>query len=292
MSLQKPVEQEVFKFNVNGQEVTLSPQEITKAYKFLEENPELTTALIPINGKLIPIPRNEIVEAYKTLTQPKIKEEIKVEPIKKKKVVEYPRPIPIQSVNSPTDITDYSLDQSFRYKYSPMFSEVIKNRLRYLFKPILTDTRYSQINQRIVFKPKTAIRRKSVYKPKFGIKQRSIYKPRFAYKQRSIINSQDFYSYIGDYDYEPSLIQVYGEDFAPKNKRFLDYNPQVIQESYPVFETLNVGIPETNVEQYAPESSVRIKPITDFEINAKPKPLIVSQTYFNLMNYLMDKVLG
>lgn len=291
MALQNTIEQEVFKFNVNGQEITLSPQQVIKAYKFLEENPELTTAPIPINGQIISIPRNEITKAYEALTRPKVKEEIKIEPVEKKKVVEYPRLIPIQSVNSPTDIVDYTLDESFRYNYSPMFSEVIKNRLKYLFEPLLSDTRYSKVEQKSIFKPKTALRRKAVYKPKFGIKHKSIYKPRFAYKQRSIVSPQDFYSYIGDYDYEPSLIQVYGEDYAPKNKRFLDYNPQVIQESYPVFENLTIGIPETNVEQYAPESSIRIKPITDFEINAKPKPLLVSQTYFNLMNYLMDKVL-
>jgi len=292
MALQKVVEQEAFKFNVNGMEVKLTPKQVEEAYKFLEQNPELRGFPYKVDNMVVFIPRKEIEEAYKLLSKPKVEEEVKVEPVEEKKVTRVIQPVPIQSVNSPTDIVDYTLDESFRYKFSPSFSEVIKNKLKYLFEPLLSDTRYSQIEKKTILKPKSALKRKTVFKPKIGFKQKVIYKPFFASKQRSIISPQNFYSYIGDYDYEPSLIQVYGEDFAPKNKKFLDYNPQVVQEAYPVFENLTIGIPETDIEQYAPESTVKIKPVTDFEINAKPKPFIISETYLNLMNYLMNKVLG
>jgi hypothetical protein len=105
-----------------------------------------------------------------------------------------------------------------------------------------------------------------------------------------VYKPKDFYKYLEDNDYEPHLTQIAVEDFAPKDKNVMSYNPQIVQESYPIFAYATYGLPDTFIDQYAPEEIVRIKPITDFEIRAKPKPLIVSQTHLILLNKLMTEV--
>ena len=101
---------------------------------------------------------------------------------------------------------------------------------------------------------------------------------------------KDFYKYLENNDYEPHVTQIAVEDFAPKDKNILSYNPSVVQESYPTFTYATFGLPDTFIDQYAPEESIKIKPVTDFEIRARPRPLIVSHAHLVLLDKLMKEV--
>jgi len=234
-----------------------------------------------VNGKpvqVLPIQPNtqeeEIVEVPVTETTPQEAEEIPVEVVesspRREKVIERveQRIEPIQRTKirrkyAPKQKEDYTLNEDFTVNYSPSFQEVVRNRLRYVFEPIIGNTSYQSDSQRIV------------YKPRYKTKQKVIYKPTEVYKQRE------------DYDYEPSLLQIVGEDYAPRQRQLLAYAPQVVQEAYPTYTYATYGLPDTYVDDYAPEDSVKIKPITEFEIHAKPTPLIVSQAHLLLLNRLI-----
>jgi len=161
---------------------------------------------------------------------------------------------------------EVSVSENINVNYSPSFIEAIKQRVKSVFEPLFYDYSYQKIDTRVKYKPRVAYKSKAIYKPK------------------------DFYKYFENRDYEPHLTQIAVEDFAPKDNESVNYSPQVVQESYPVFTYATYGIPDTFVDQYAPEDTVKIKPVTEFEIHAKPKPLIVSQSYLVLLNKLLGEV--
>ena len=151
-------------------------------------------------------------------------------------------------------------------EYSPTFIDVIRNRVRYVFSPLFSNSTYREVEVKSKYKPRLALKRKTLYKPKFA------------------------YSYSGIDYYEPHYKQVSEEDFAPKDEDVILYNPETVQEAYPVFTYATYGVPDTYVDQYAPEESVKIKPVTEFTIRAKPKPLIVSKAHLILLNKLLNEV--
>jgi len=157
-------------------------------------------------------------------------------------------------------------NEEVQTEYSPTFLDRIRQRAKTVFEPLFSESTYNEINYKTKYKPRLALKKKVIFKPK------------------------DFYKYFEDYNYEPHLTQIAVEDFAPKDKEVLSYNPQVVQESYPVFTYATYGMPDTFIDQYAPEESVKIKPVTEFEIRARPKPLIVSQTHLILLNKLLNEV--
>jgi len=215
--------------------------------------------LIDFNGQKIFVRKPRREEAIEAPKKEEVIENVsqKVEPlavVKKKRKY------------SPRNVNDERFDNSYSVNYSPSLSEMFRNRLRYVFEPIFSNTVYEYTDTR------------TKYKPRFASKQRYKYKP------------TDVYKYVDDYNYEPTLVQITAEDYAPRDKGRLRYNPQVAQESYPVYNYSSYGIPDTFVDEYAPEESVRIKPVTEFEVHAKPTPLIVSQTYLNLLGRIMRGV--
>jgi hypothetical protein len=201
----------------------------------------------------------EIVEENKSPFKPEVKEELVEEPetIKMFKKSKY----------TPIEENEIELPRGAKRIVSPSFSEVVKRRIRSVFEPVFSRTFSDDIDYKIRYKPKFASKKKTIIKPK------------------------DEFEYNDDYDYEPSRTQIAVEDFAPREESSIEYNPSVTQESYPVFQYSTFGIPDTFVENYAPEEVIRIKPMTDFEIQAKPKPLIVSKTHLILLDKLLSEVL-
>jgi hypothetical protein len=190
--------------------------------------------------------------------QPKVQDELVEEPetIKMFRKLEY----------KPNEQKEIVLSRGINRVVSPSFSESIKQRVKRVFEPIFSESHSDEIEYKTKYKPKLAYKRKTIYKP------------------------QDSFKYYNNYDYEPSNTQIAIEDFAPKDESSIVYEPSVTQESYPVFQYSTFGLPDTFIDQYAPEESIKIKPVTDFEIKAKPKPILVSQTHLFLLNKLLNEV--
>jgi len=193
--------------------------------------------------------------------------EVKRMPIKRKERVTI-RPLGLRrkTMFKPTRSIDENVFDNFSITNSPTFIESLKQRFKYVFEPLISETTYDEID------------RKSVYKPRFGVRRKVVYKP------------QDFNKFYEDYDYEPDRTQIAVEDFTPKDKDVVSFNPQTTQESYPVFMYSTYGLPDTYIDEFAPEDVIKIKPITEFELDAKPKPLIISQTSLFLLNKLIEEV--
>jgi hypothetical protein len=236
-----------------SREVNGQPAVIVKPPK--EEVKEIEVIGEPGQPQEIPV---EIVEKRRPRQKVKIKEDVEVNPLLRRSLLR--KHAPYNENETSTSIITSTNE-------SPTFIDAIKSRVRYVFEPILSNTTYEDT------------RRKTVYKPRYAVKERAILKPK------------DFNIYVSDDDYEPYLTQIVAEDYAPKDRGAITYNPQVYQQSYPVFNYSSFGIPETHVDDYAPHESVKINPITEFEINAKPTPIIVSQTYFSLLNWLLSGVM-
>jgi hypothetical protein len=233
-----------------------SPQVLEKPKKEVEIPVEIEKPSRKVKRK----PQEEVVEEENKASsfQPKVQDELVEEPetVKMYKKLKY----------TPHEEKEIVLSKGRNRVVSPSFSESVKERIRSVFEPIFSDSRSDDIEYKTKYKPKLAYKRKTVFKP------------------------QNSFEYNNDYDYEPSRTQIAVEDFAPKEESSIDYEPSVTQESYPVFQYATFGIPDTYVENYAPEDIIRIKPVTDFEIKAKPKPLIVSQTHLYLLNKLLNEV--
>jgi len=222
-----------------------------------EEEKKLNYVLVRENGKLVPYKITEV----KKLSLPRRREELKEE-VEEEIIPAQRRRLFI----TPTRSEEVSVNENVNVDYSPTFIEAIRQRVKNVFEPLFSDTSYQEVNVKSKYKPRLALKKKVIFKPK------------------------DFYKYFEDYDYEPHLTQIAVEDFAPKDKESITYNPQVVQESYPVFTYATYGLPDTFIDQYAPEESVKIKPVTEFEIRAKPKPLIVSKAHLILLNKLLNEV--
>ena len=280
-------------------ELSKIPTEVLKkALKFAKEH-KSKFAYIPVNGKLVSIPVNKVKEVLMSRAVPKTGTvvpvaiqkppkkkvpqsgtEVVVEPEQttpqlipvkseaKEKIVEEPYTLKLfrKGVIKPHQEREEIFSRSRTRVESPSFMRDIKERVKAVIEPIFSSSRSEEVSRKLTYKPKTALKRKVIYKP------------------------QDIDKYYNDYDYEPSYTQIAVEDFAPKDEDELTYNPQVTEESYPVFTYATYGLPETYVDQYAPEESVKIKPVTEFTITAKPKPLIVSQSYLLLLNHLLNEV--
>jgi len=205
------------------------------------------------------VQETEEVESRKTHFQPEVTEELKEEP----ETVKMYR----KAVLKPHEEREIVLSRGKNRVFSPSFSESVKERVRSVFEPIFSESRSDEIEYKTRYKPKLAYKRKTVFKP------------------------QDSFKYENDYDYEPSNTQIAIEDFAPKEESSIEYEPQVEQEAYPIFQYSTLGLPDTFIDNYAPEEIVRIKPVTDFEIRARPKPLIMSQAHLILLDKLMKEVL-
>jgi len=273
---------------------------LKKALAFAKKQKSKFT-YIPVNGKLLSIPVNKVKEVLmsrapsksgtlipiaveqtkkKPTPKPKGETEVVVEaeqpkpqviPVKSEaveKIVEQPYTLKLfkKRVLQPHEEREEIFSRSRTRVESPSFSRNIAERVKAVFEPIFSSSRSEEVSRKLTYKPKTALKRKTIYKP------------------------QDTFKYYNDYDYEPSYTQIAVEDFAPKDEDELVYNPQVTEESYPVFTYATFGIPDTYVDQYAPEEVVRIKPTTEFTITARPKPLIVSQSYLLLLNKLINEV--
>jgi hypothetical protein len=170
-------------------------------------------------------------------------------------------PIPITSTN------EYETDSDIEFNNSSTFLDVIRQRIKYVFEPLFSSSTSQKFKSSVKYKPRLKVRNKTLYKPEF------------------------YNRYFTDYDYEPSYTNVNLEDFSPKERNEIRFKPHVHQESYPTFTYSTLGLPDTFVDNYAPEDVVRIKPVTDFEINARPKPLIVSQAHLILLDKLLREVL-
>jgi len=170
-------------------------------------------------------------------------------------------PIPV------TTTTENELDNYVDFNNSSTFIEAIRQRVKYVFEPLFSTSSSQSVDTRTKYRPRLGLKRKDIYKPK------------------------RYNKYLLNNDYQPQYTQVSLEDFSPKNRDVLSYKPDVNQEAYPVFTYSTFGIPDTYVDEYAPQETVRIKPVTDFEIRAKPKPLIVSQAHLILLGRLLGEVL-
>jgi hypothetical protein len=159
-----------------------------------------------------------------------------------------------------------AVNNEIETEYSPTFIDRVRERVKSVFEPLFSESTYKEVEY------------KTKYKPRLVLKKKVIYKPR------------NYYTFYEDYAYEPHYTQIAVEDFAPRDRESLTYSPQVEQESYPVFTYATYGIPDTYIDQYAPEESVKIKPVTEFEIKARPKPLIVSKAHLILLNKLLNEV--
>jgi len=164
----------------------------------------------------------------------------------------------------------YGLDlvSSERYKthYAPSLSEKIKNRLKYLFEPIVSNVSYREIGHKYIFSPTQ------------GYKQRRSYRP---------INYKEF---ITDHDYEPVLIEKKFQDFSPQEITQMSYAPQIAEESYPIYNYSVFGLPDTYVHEHAPIFRLKLKPVTDFEIKLRPKVISFNHSYQTLLINLLKKV--
>jgi len=217
-----------------------------------QQTEERKVVLVRRNGQYIPY---------------KIKEVQKFPTLKREEVIEESKPVQRRRLFiTPTRGEEVSVNENYSVNYSPTFVEAIRQRVKYVFAPLFSDSNYQEIDTKVKYKLRVAYKKKTVYKPK------------------------DFYKYLEDNDYEPHVTQIAVEDFAPKDKNILSYNPSVVQESYPTFTYATFGLPDTFIDQYAPEESIKIKPVTDFEIRAKPRPLIVSQAHLVLLDKLMKEV--
>jgi len=197
----------------------------------------------------------------------KIKEVQKLPTLKREEVIEEFNPAQRRRLFiTPTREEEVSVNENYNVNYAPTFIEAIKQRVKYVFEPLFSDSNYQEVDAKVKYKPRIAYKKKTVYKPK------------------------DFYKYLEDTDYEPHVTQIAVEDFAPRDKNFLTYNPSVVQETYPTFTYATFGLPDTFIDQYAPEESIKIKPVTDFEIRARPRPLIVSHAHLVLLDKLMKEV--
>jgi len=212
------------------------------------------------------IPKQPIEEEYQLLTPKRAfipQEQKEVEKI----IPRYQRPLlSVRLKKKPYEEDELFSFRDLSYRYAPSITDLIRQRFKSIYKPVFSDLSY------------TDFERNTFYRPSLAFKQKAIYKPRF---------SEQYYR---DTDYEPSLVQITSENFAPKQKDYLTYNPQMVQEAYPTFTYATYGLPETEITQYAPEDKLKISPITEFEINAKPTPLIVNKTYLSLLGKLMGEV--
>jgi hypothetical protein len=265
---------------------------LRKAYEKSEKE-KFNYVYVPMGNTLLSLPKDKVKEylmsrnalallkkpekvktkspAEELITNPETVVKEKTIPVKtetEKKIVEELPTLKLfrKRVRTPLDEVESIISRSSKRVRSPTFSSSIKERVKEVLEPLFSDSVSEEEFRKEVIKPKLALRRKTVYKPQYT------------------------YDYTDDYDYEPQLTQIAVEDFAPKESDEINYNPQVEQESYPVFTYATYGIPDTFIDQYAPEDVVRIKPVTEFSITAKPKPFIVSQSYLLLLNTLLNEV--
>jgi len=208
-------------------------------------------------------------ERLRRFFRPLVEEVPPKEKVKEDEIIDV-NPLPSQRLSikrSPFEQVDEDIDESVNTITAPSTYDIIRERFRYVFEPLVSNSTYTE----------TDTKRK--------------FKPRFASKQRYLIKPNDINKYYDDYNYEPTLVQITAEDYAPRDRGNLLYNPQVVQEAYPVYNYSSYGIPDTLIDEYSPQESVKIKPVTEFEIHAKPTPLIVSQAQLLLLNKLMSGVL-
>ena len=168
---------------------------------------------------------------------------------------------------SPVYGLGFSSNERYRTRYAPSLSEKIKNRLKYLFEPIVSNVSYREIGHKYIFSPTQ------------GYRQRTNYRP---------LNYKEF---VTDRDYEPVLIENTLHDFSPQEIEEMSYAPQITQESYPVYNYSVYGLPDTYVNDYAPILHLRLKPITDFEIKLRPRVISFNHSYQSLLNNLLNKVI-
>jgi len=202
------------------------------------------------------------------------KEKVKeVEEVKENvNVVERPRPITtpfMTPLRRPVVFAEDKLARKLKrdIRYKPSFMDKIAERVRRVIEPLIS------------VETEEGLGVKNTYSPTVGLRKKVLFKPRQTYK---------FYD---DYTYEPKVYEVTDEDYAPEEYERINYSPTVVEESYPVYNYSTFGIPQTSVFQYNPDDVVRIKPVTEFEITAKSRPLVVSQTHLLLLNKLMREVL-
>jgi hypothetical protein len=205
--------------------------------------------------KIPPSPPSQIVLPEEVLQKIKQKEEVEEEEV-----------TPQSIVLTPKRESKVKYDEEVETEYSPTFLDRVRQRVKTVFEPLFSANTYSEVDYKTKYKPRLALKRKILYKPR------------------------DYYTFYENYAYEPKYTQVEDEDFAPRDREVLGYSPQVVQESYPTFTYATYGLPETYIDQYAPEESVKIKPVTEFEIKTKPKPLVVSKAYLILLNKLINEV--
>jgi hypothetical protein len=171
-----------------------------------------------------------------------------------------------ETIREPETENENVLFGNYRYRYAPSVLDFIRNRFKLIYRPAFSDLYYQDFERNTFYRPLFAYRQKSIFKPKFSN------------------------SYYRDSEFEPYYTQIVSEDFAPKNKDYFTYNPQLVQEAYPTFTYATYGLPETEITIHEPQDKIKISPVTEFEINAKPSPLIVNQTYVSLLNHLMKQV--
>jgi len=155
-----------------------------------------------------------------------------------------------------------------KLRYAPSIIDLIRERVKSIYKPVFESSYFQDFERNLAYSPQFASNQEYLYKPKYS---------NFYYASNA---------------YEPSFISIASEDYAPKQKEDFIYNPQMYQEAYPTFTYSTFGLPETEIEEYSPEDKIRISPVTEFEIKAKPTPFIINKTYLNLLNNLMSKVVG
>ncbi len=267
-----------------GKKIPVSLSALKEAYQeALRKNREEVVLAIPgkKRTRIIVLPREKVKETLiksekvepseleqippSSPSQIVLNEEV-LEKFKPKEKIEEEEVSPQSIVLTPKRESKIRYNEEVQTEYSPTFLDRIRQRVKTVFEPLFSESTYNKVNYKTKYKPRLSIMRKSIYQPR------------------------NYYKFYEDYTYEPHYSQVENEDFTPKDKEVLSYNPQVEQESYPVFTYATYGLPDTYIDQYAPEESVKIKPITEFEIKAKPKPLIVSQTHLILLNKLINEV--
>jgi hypothetical protein len=161
---------------------------------------------------------------------------------------------------------EYNLNQKYSVKYAPSFIESLKNKFRYLFNPFLSISRYRELEYNRVYNPQVISDQKLTYSPSM------------------------YTEYTKNLDYEPILIKQSSQDYSPTEKEISDYSPTLVEENYPIYNYSIYGLPDTFINSFAPIFRLKIKPVTDFEINLKPKSFSFNQNYVILLNKLIDEV--
>jgi len=211
------------------------------------------------NGIQYCIPMGEIKEIIPLYENGKITLNLNNEPLP-------PLPENVLRVREDDDVIQegdvINTEETINYNQAQPLSKVVKNRINNLFQSIL----YDQYEDRVTIKSRVSQRRKEVYKPR----------------------TYNKYEYL--FNNEQVTEQDQNLEINPKIDQDLMFKPNFKQESYPVYTYATYGIPNTFVLQHAPEDIIRIKPEVDFEINAKPRPILVSQAHVLLLSKLLSEV--